>query len=266
MLIHLRGAMQVYQLRMKRVGKAPGHVITPFERLVTECTVYNITTLSLFTDLDTDMVSAIFETADYIHRSKPDIGVPALLNSPILRVGPRLHHVICKISQLCRRSPLQPEDQGSLDALADELRIACVAVDEAIGLRPSDNRKRALYPAKLFAIAANIMFYKLQHPEIQASCFWIQSKVQEALHTIQSIPGPYLPWQSICWPMYIVGCAVVRYSDMVFLRGRLQTFWDGSSCGDIARVAKALEANWAARGTEGAGLDVLLQKRSALYQ
>lgn len=45
-----------------------------------------------------------------------------------------------------------------------------------------------------------------------------------------------------------------------------QTIWETVCCGDAIRTVRALEKSWAAQGSEDYGLDMLVQKRSALYR
>jgi Fungal specific transcription factor domain len=266
MSTHLRGAFQVFQLRMKKVGMAPGRVITPMERIVAESLLYSTALVSLHVDLDAKMLEDLFKTTGYVLVSEPFSDASRLANSPFLAVGPGLYRVICKISQLCRRAPLRSEDQSSVDALADELRSVIASMDRALALEPDTATQRKILPSKLYAVAAHILLYKLQHPSVDASHAWIQGRVREAIGIIQSLPNPYSPSQYICWPLYIVGCAVVRADDVVFVRDTLHSLWQVSCCGDLTRAARALEANWAAKDGEPSGLDMLLYRRSTLYQ
>lgn len=264
--MHILGAIQVFQLRMKKMGKDPGRVPTPFERMFTEALVYNTAIVSLHVDLDSNLLTNFFDTADFIFQSQPFSNASKLANSPVLGNGPGLFRVVSRISQLCRRTPLTPEDRNSTEALADDLHAASAALDEALDLQTEEATRRRLLGTKLFVPATNILLYKLQHPEVEAADDWIQNRVREAIDLIRLLPSPYSPAQYICWPTYIVGCALVRYSDIVFVRQTLQSMWEVSWCGDIMRAARALESNWAARGSERSGLDMLLHKRTELFR
>ena len=245
---------------------APGRVVAPMERMVAESVLCSTALVSLHVDFDPKMLEDLFKTASYDLQSEPFSGFSTLANSPFLAVGPGLYRVICKISQLCRRAPLRPEDQTSVDVLAEELRSTIASMDRALTLEPDAETQRKILPSKLYTVSANIMLYKLQHPSVHASHVWIQRQVREAIDIVQSLPNPFSPSQYLCWPMYIVGCAVVRDEDVVFVRGTLQSLWEGSYCGDLTRAARALETIWAAEDGEPSGLDMLLQRRSSLYQ
>lgn len=250
---------------MKKLGMIQGREASPLERIITEAMLYNAAILSLHVDLDSTMLSEFFANADYIFQTQPYSGASQWANCPILGVGPGLYRAICKLCQLCRRAPLQPDDEKSIDGLAEELRIADVTIDLAIARQCVDDvNQRPTFPVKLFAIAANIMLCKLQNPEIQESHYLIQSKVRQALDIVQSISNSLT--QFICWPLYIVGCALVRSDDMVFVRLTLQSIWEATCCGDLIRTVKALDTCWAAQGSDDSGLNMLLQRRSTLYR
>ena len=269
MSTHILGAIRVFQLHMQKVGKAPGRKVPPFERMIAEALLYNTAIVSLHVDLDGNMLSEFFENADYICQSPPFSDATPWANSPVLGgIGPGLYRAICKLSQLCRRAPLRSEELDSVRAVEKELRAAEINIERvlALALKCKDSRgSNSLLSTKLYAAAANIMLYKLQHPEIQASNDRIQGKVSEAIGIIKSMSPPYSPSQFICWPVYITGCAAVRPSDIVFIRQTLQILWDATCCGDIMRAARALEASWAAEGKTYSSLDMLLHKRSTLY-
>jgi hypothetical protein len=270
MSTHILGAFQVYQLRMKKVGMAPGRIASPFERVVTEGLLYNIATLSLHVDLDSTMLSDFFASTQAIFQSQTYSDATPWANFPILGVGPGLYCVICQLSQLCRRVPLSPEDQGSIAGLAEDLRTACIPIDAGLALHSRDtNLGNFLLSRKLYYLAASLMLYKLQQPSVHASDEWVQSQVRQAIDILQGMPAAYSSSQHLCWPLYVFGCAVERDEDVVFVRRTMQRMWEKLYCGDAIRCAKALEGSWVARGREGggySGLDMLLQKRSALYR
>lgn len=268
MSTHLLGAIQVFQLRMKKLGRAERWMSRPLEHVITEAMLFNCAILSLHVDLDSSMLEEFFANVDYVFQTQPYSDASPWANSPILGVGPGQYRAICKLCQLCRRTPLQADDQKAIVGLAEELRIAHVAVDLAIARQYVDDVKQrsSLLPTKLFAIAASIMLHKLQHPEVQESHDSIQSKVRQAIDIAQSMPAVYSRSQFLCWPLYVVGCAIVSRDDMGFVRGALRTIWETAYCGDAIRIVRALEKSWAAQGSEDSGLNMLVQKRSALYR
>jgi hypothetical protein len=268
MSTHILGAIRVFQLHMQKVGKGPGREILPIERMIAEGLLYNTAIVSLHVDLDANMLLEFFENADYIFQAQPFSDATNWANSPILGgIGPGLYRVICKLSQLCRRAPLPPEEQESVHTVEKELRTTEASIEQVLAIRSSDPKKRgnSLLSPKLYLVATNIMLYKLQYPEVQASHDWIQRKVTEGIGIIKSMSPPYSPAQFICWPVYIIGCAVVRPSDIAFLRRTLRALWDATCCGDISRAMRALEVSWAAEEGTYYGLDMLLHKRTALY-
>jgi Fungal specific transcription factor domain len=225
--------------------------------------LYNTSIVSLYVDIDTQMVEDIFQAANCIIQSTPFPGSSNLANSPVMMAGPRLFLTIFKLSQLCRRAPLWPEDRSEVDEVARELHAAIISLEDVLRPDADDTAREELLAPKLYALAASIMLYKLQNPAASASDPEVQVKVRKAMEILPAVPSPFAPSQYLCWPIYIVGCAVVSWPDKVFILWMLQTL---SVCGDLKRAAIALQANWNAAEGEHSGLDMLLHKRSALYQ
>lgn len=248
------------RLRVAKSCRVPGQEVRPLDRILAEAVLYTTSIVSLYVDMDMRMVEDVFQTANSMLHPP---GSSSLANSPIMMAGPRLFLSVFKLSQLCRRVPLGPKEQREVDKVARELHDATASLGDVASTDADDASRQKLLPPKLYALAADIMLSKLQQPEVSASDATIQIKVREAIQILHALPSPFAPSQYLCWPIYVVGCAVVSRPDKVFVLRMLQTL---SVCGDLKRAARALQANWNATEGEPSGLDMLVQKRSALYE
>jgi hypothetical protein len=243
-----------------------------------ESILYHSAILSFHVDFDPHVLSEFFDSVDYIYKSPSITSAASWTNSPILGVGSELYRVVCKICQLCRRTPLQPEDQILLKPLADELRRAEKFEEQSASRHPDDATKLHCFnSSKLYVLAVRIILYKLHHPEVQATDDWVQSQVREGMHILKYLPRAYGCEQYLCWPVFVLGCGLVRDSDILLMRQTLKNIWESTYCGDDTRAAAALEASWEAsrqrklgaatnyQRTTASGLDMLLRNTAALH-
>jgi hypothetical protein len=269
------GAVQIFEMRLRKSDASKQ--VSPFERVMAESVLYHAAIVSFYVEFEDGVLSEFFDSLDYIYKSRPYRHASLWANSPVLGVGSKLYRIICTICQLCRRTPLRPRDQILTGALAEELRAAEIFEEQASSLQSNDTETFDCFnSSKLYVIAAKILLYKLQHPEIQESDHWIQSQVQDGMDILRVMPKVYECVQYICWPILVLGCALVDDSDIMLVRQKLKDMWDKSFCGDITRAALALEASWkVTRQTQlettaqvttvvESGLSLLLHRRSTL--
>lgn len=233
-----------------------------------ESMLYHAANLSFCYEFDSRMILKCLDSLDSIYKSQLPAGASSWANSPVLGVGSNLYRVIFKICQLCHRTPLQPEDQILAENLAEELRAAEDFEKHASSPETYDAIKSNCFKSsRLYAIAGRTLLYKIRHPELQAEHAWIQSQVREGIDILRSLPTPYKSSQYLCWPIFVIGCGLIRDSDIIFVRQTLKDMWESFFCGENARAVLVLEASWKAtqqmRRDTGkcrsvSGLDLLL--------
>ena len=243
-----------------------------------ESILYHSAILSFHVDFDPHVLSDFFDSVDYIYKSPSFTNAASWTNSPILGVGSELYHVVCKISQLCRRTPLQPEDQLLLGPLADELRRAEKFEEQSASRHADDVMKLHCFnSSKLYVLASRIIIHKLRYPQVQATDDWVQVQVREAMDILESLPKAYGCEQYLCWPIFVIGCALIRDSDILLMRQTLKDIWQSTFCGDDTRASAALEAGWEVlrqrklgagsndQLSTSSGLDMLVHNTAALH-
>ena len=273
-ILHLTGAVKIFEIRLAKASRYPTAPISPFERVTAETILYQSSILSLYTDADRMFTPEFLIRLNHYFTSQPFPEASQWANSPLLGVKPTLYRLISQISRLSRRTPLNPDDHDLATKLADELHSCDVFSAAVVG--GADVLETSCFgPSRLYLLAAKILLFKTMHPETNAVHPWIQIHVQEAMDIIHFTSGLVRYDQYFCWPFLIIGCALVRADDVESLREKLDELWRVSHCGDAKRAAAVLENTWKKGGRvyeaqfdgfdagdrQGpTGFDVLIQK------
>lgn len=152
-----------------------------------------------------------------------------------------LCRVILEISRLARRTPLSDQDEPIAIWLREQLDpwLPLPSASEAFS-GEHDRADEIATAATLYALAADILLLKVTQPRLEAEDSRVQGRVKQILNVLQAeVQGLF--WnQHYSWPFAIVGCAVQREREMLFLLGRLEKLWERSHWGDVKRTSELL--------------------------
>lgn len=230
---HLLGASRIMALKVGNATYPQSTRTSPLQQICAATLLYHAATTALLSpDVTWLPEDASWEQVQ--HYIEPSY-------TPLFAMPPSLCRLILQISRFARRTPLNYRDKLFATRLREQLNpyLPLQSASEAVcgdhgPVHGTDEIRRA---AELYALAADILLLKVTQPHITAGDSRVQGRVKQILNILQSDVHGLFWNQHYVWPFAIVGCAVQRETEMLFLLGRLEKLWERSHWGDIKRIS-----------------------------